>query len=303
MISELSYGAARGAVKEPDRFVASVLAAVEAGINFIDTAPGYEGGESEKLLGKTLKGNDQVLIETKYNPYEGFSPHASYIGSPQKLIQSVEESLRRLQREHIDVLLGHGLRSLETFDQFMSYGCYDAMVNLTKQGKVRYIGISELSEADGNHRILQKAVPTGAFDVVMVTINILLQTAVSSVLPLCGASDVGTVVMMPLNQSSVRGLTGVATAHEAVRRLVEQNNLPAEYPYTSPELFDFLKPYSVPEAALRYVLANPVGSCCIGTLSSERLKENLRAMDPPYLNEGRLQRLRELFGGIAHQVR
>lgn len=303
-VSELSYGAARGAAQDPEQFRAVVHAAIGAGINLIDTAAGYDGGESERELGRALEDQGDVLIETKYCPYESYLPEAAYNGTPQALIASVEESLRRLRRDRIDILLGHGLRSVETLHQFMNDGCYDAMTRLRDQGKVRYIGISELSEGDGTHEVLQAAVPTGAFDVVMLTINFLLQTAVETVVPLCHQHDVGTVVMMPLNQASRQsGLVSLPAALECVRRHIAAGTLPAEPPYTDPDLFDFLQPYSIPEAALRYVLAHEVSACCVGFRTIERLNENLRALNPPYLDAPRLSRLQELFGGIDRQVR
>ena len=303
-VSELSYGAARGAAEDPRNFTNTVEAVIDAGINLIDTAGGYDGGESERVLGQALAGHDDVLVETKYCPYESYAHGAAYVGTPEALVASAEESLRRLRRDRLDILLGHGIRTPEALDRFVSDGCYDAMVGLRDQGKVRFIGISELSEEDGTHEVLKQAVPTGLFDVVMLTINVLLQTAVDSVLPLCGEHDVGTVVMMPLNQASKEsGLVSVPAALECVRRHIEHGNLPAEAPYDEPTLFDFLQPYSVPEAALRYVLANEVSTCCVGTRSIERLNENLRAVDPPYIDAPRMQRLRELFGRIQSQMR
>jgi aryl-alcohol dehydrogenase-like predicted oxidoreductase len=303
-VSELSYGAARGARTDQAAFVDVVRAGIDAGINLIDTAEGYDGGYSETALGEALVGHDEVIVETKYCPYENYSPKAAYVGTPEKLVASAEESLRRLRRDRLDIFLGHGMRTLETLDRFMNDGSYDAMVKLRDQGKVRFIGISELSEADGTHEVLQRAVPTGAFDVVMLTINFLLQTAAETVIPLCRKHDVGTVVMMPLNQASKEsGLVSVPAALECVRRHIAHGNLPAEPPYTDEDLFAFLAPLSVPEAALRYVLANDVSTCCAGTRSRERLAENLRAVDPPYLDAARLGRLRELFGRIQWQVR
>jgi L-galactose dehydrogenase len=303
-VSELSYGAARGARDDPQQFTRTVHAVIDAGINFIDTATGYDGGESERVLGQALEGHDDVLVETKYCPYDSYLPDAAYVGTPQALIASAEESLRRLRRDHLDVLLGHGMRSVVTLDRFMTDGCYEAMVKLREQGKVRFIGISELSEGDGTHQVLQRGVPSGAFDVVMLTINFLLQTAVDSVLPLCRQHDVGTVVMMPLNQASkTSGLVGLPAALECVRRHIAHGNLPAEPPYTGSGLFDFLRPYSIPEAGLRYVLAHDVSTCCVGVRTPERLQENLRAVDPPYLDEARMRRLQELFGRIEWQVR
>lgn len=303
-VSELSYGAARGATGDPAQFIATVHAAIEAGINFIDTAAGYDDGDSERVLGQALQGHDDVLVETKYCPYESYAVGAAYVGTPAALVASAEESLRRLRRDHLDVFLGHGMRTLESFDRFMSDGCYDAMLRLREQGKVRFLGISELSEGDGTHEVLQRAVPTGAFDVVMLTLNFLLQTAAESVLPLCAKHDVGTVVMMPLNQASREsGLVSVPAALECIRRHVAAGSLTAAPPYADPALLDFLQPYSVPEAGLRYVLAHPVSTCCAGTRSPARLQENLRAVDPPYLDAGRLARLRELFGCIRRQER
>lgn len=309
MVSELSYGAARGATADPAKFIATVRAVVDAGINFIDTAESYDDGDSERVLGEALKGRDEVLVETKYRPYDSHAENANYTGSPERLIASAEASLRRLGRDRLDILLGHGIRSLETLDRFMNDGCYAAMVRLREQGKVRFIGISELSEGDGSHAVLRRGVPTGAFDVVMLTINFLLQTAVETVLPLCAEHDVGTVVMMPLNQASREsGLVSEPAALECIRRHVKAGHLPEEPPYTRGDLLEFLRPYSVPEAALRYVLAHEVSTCCVGMQSEARLRENLRAVEvgpagSPYLDEMRMSRLRELFRRIPWQVR
>lgn len=302
-VSELSLGAARGALASPRDFSATVQAAIEAGINLIDTASLYEDGESERALGEALRGHEEVVVETKYRPYDGWGGAANYTGSPQELIATVEQSLRRLQRDRLDILLGHGIRTPETLHRFMHDGCYEAMVRLREAGKVRCLGISELSEADGTHEVLKLAVPMGAFDVVMLTVNILLQTAVTSIVPSCRKHDVGTVVMMPLNQARPDyGLVSVPAARECIRKAIAADMLPAAPPYTDADILDFLQPYSVPEAALRYVLAQDVSSCCVGMRRPARLQENLQAVDPPYLDPARLQRLESLFGRLQQQV-
>jgi len=108
--------------------------------------------------------------------------------------------------------------------------------------------------------------------------------------------------MMPLNQSSGHsGLTSLPAALELIARYINAGQLPDEPPYNRPDVLDFLQPYPVPEAAIRYVLAQDITTCCVGMRTQQRLEENLRAIDPPYLDEGRLSRLRELFGRIRWQ--
>jgi aryl-alcohol dehydrogenase-like predicted oxidoreductase len=301
-VSELSFGAARGAAEDPQQFITTVKACIDAGINIIDTATGYDDGISEEVLGEALVGHDDIIVETKYRPYDAWGPSANYTGTPEELVASAELSLRRLRRDRLDVFLGHGLRTLESLDRFMSDGCYDAMVKLRDEGKVRFIGISELSEGDGTHEILKHAVPTGAFDAVMLTINLFLQTAAESAIPLCRQHDVGTIVMMPLNQASKEsGLVSLPAALELARRYVAAGQLPAEPPYTEATLLDFLQPYGIPEAAIRYVLSQDVSTCCVGCRTPQRLQENLRCIDPPYLDDARLTRLHELFSRINWQ--
>jgi L-galactose dehydrogenase len=303
-VSELGHGAARGAAGHRDTFIANMRSLFAAGVNFVDTAAGYEDGACEEALGGILPDYEDVIVETKYRPYDAWVPEATYTGSPKDLVASAEASLQRLRRDRLDILLGHGIRTPETLDRFMTDGCLNAMVKLREQGKVRFIGISELSEGDGTHEILKLALPTDAFDVVMLTLNFLLQTAAESILPLCRKYDVGTVVMMPLNQASKEsGLVSVEAARECVRRHIEHGSLPDEAQYRDDRLFDFLHPYSIPEAALRYVLAHDVSCCCVGMQSPARLAQNLCAVDPPYLDEGRLATLREFFGGIKTQIR
>ena len=303
-VSALGYGTARGKTDTPQQVIEAYHAAMDAGVNFFDTATGYDNGDSEKVLGEALQGHPEVLVETKYCPYDTYKSDANYVGNPQALVASAEESLRRLGRDHLDVFLGHGIRSLDTLDRFMNDGCYEAMLRLKEQGKVRYIGISELSEGDGTHEILKQAVPSGAFDVVMLTINILLQTAIDSILPLCEKHDVGTVVMMPLNQASkVSGLVSVPAALECVRRHIAAGNLPEVSPYTDEDLFDFLSPYSIPEASLRFVLSQNISTCCVGMRTKERVAQNIRVLDPPSLTSEQQQTIHDLFARIQMQVR
>ena len=122
-VSEISFGTARGNTENPQQAIDTIHAALDAGINFFDTATGYDNGDSERVLGKALQGNSDALIETKYCPYDSYLPGAAYVGTPEALIASAEESLRRLQRDHLDVFLGHGMRSLNSLSRLREDGC------------------------------------------------------------------------------------------------------------------------------------------------------------------------------------
>lgn len=306
-VSELSYGAAR--TEPPEQFLATVDACLDAGINLIDTASGY--GNSEELLGKHLAGRwDGLVLSTKICPYASYHPRDPWILTPGEVLPLLERSLRRLGRDHVEILLAHGLRNPNDVDRWLHGGYFAALERAREQGKVRFLGMSELSEADGAHHAIRHAVPTGAFDVVMLTLNFMLQTAAEGVLPLCAAANVGTLVMMPLNQASPSsGLVSVAAALALVRRHVEAGHLPDTETYRDPQLFDFLlngPARSIPEAALRFVLEHSgVDTACVGTRRPERLRENLRALEgaPPYLPPEQMARLRELFGAGRWQVR
>jgi aryl-alcohol dehydrogenase-like predicted oxidoreductase len=305
-VSELSFGAAR--TQPHDAFFATLDACLEAGITYIDTAAGY--GDSEELLGQHLAGRwDGLTLSTKLCPYATYHPKDPWVMRPEDVQPGLDRSLRRLRRDHVEIVIAHGLRNPNDVDRWLHGGYHAALEQARRDGKVRFLGMSELSEADGTHTALRHAVPAGAFDVVMLTLNFMLQTAAEGVLPLCNEHGVGTVVMMPLNQASrTSGLVSVEAARNLVEKHVAAGNLPDDPVYRDAELFDFLlngPARSIPEAALRFVLDHDVSTVCVGMRSPERLRETLRAQEgcPPYLPEVQVQRLRELFGRIRRQER
>jgi aryl-alcohol dehydrogenase-like predicted oxidoreductase len=113
---------------------------LDAGVNFIDTANVYAAGESETLVGKALgpKRKD-VVIATKV--FGRMGPGANQVGlSRLHIMQEVEASLQRLNTDYIDLYQIHGFDSLTPFEETLS-----AMTDLVRQGKVRYIGCSNLT--------------------------------------------------------------------------------------------------------------------------------------------------------------
>ena len=149
LVSELCFGtmtfAGRGfweVIGQQPQSVADnlVAMALDAGINFFDTANVYSEGESEKMLGRALgKRRSEVVLATKVRGRMG--PGANEIGlSRGHMMQAVEESLTRLGTDYIDLYQIHGFDTLTPLEETMR-----ALDDLVHSGKVRYIGCSNLA--------------------------------------------------------------------------------------------------------------------------------------------------------------
>ena len=140
MVSSLCLGVMNfgGVTNEADSIV-MINHALDAGINFIDTANVYNGGESEKVLGKALKQNgkrDSIVLATKVNGAMGDGLNDRGI-SRYHIMKACEDSLRRLQTDHIDLYQLH--RPSLTIPQDETLRALDDLVRV---GKVRYVGSS-----------------------------------------------------------------------------------------------------------------------------------------------------------------
>ena len=124
-------------VKEATRLVDLCL---EAGLNFFDTADIYSAGASETILGQALKGRrDEVLISTKASFAMGPGPNDKG-SSRYHLVRACEASLKRLGTDHIDLYFMHGFDALTPVEETLG-----ALDDLTRSGKIRYIGCSNFS--------------------------------------------------------------------------------------------------------------------------------------------------------------
>lgn len=139
-VSSVCLGAMNfgGPTTEADS-IAIINCALEGGINFIDTANVYNAGESERIVGRALQENgrrDEVVLATKLNGKMGPGPNDQGT-SRYHLIKACEDSLRRLQTDHIDLYQLH--RPSQTIPQDETLRAFD---DLVRSGKVRYIGCS-----------------------------------------------------------------------------------------------------------------------------------------------------------------
>jgi aryl-alcohol dehydrogenase-like predicted oxidoreductase len=146
---------------DTDATRAVVVAAIDAGITLLDTAESYGGaGLSEEILGEVLAGRrDQVVLATKFggNADMGYGPAAGAKGGRSYIVRAVEQSLRRLRTDYIDLYQLHTPDPATPIEETLT-----ALGELVAQGKVRYIGHSnfsgwQLAEAAGAARELRTA--------------------------------------------------------------------------------------------------------------------------------------------------
>ncbi|MFW6303742.1 MAG: aldo/keto reductase [Candidatus Sumerlaeota bacterium] len=211
--------------------------AFELGVNYVDTAFGYHGGESEVVVGKALKGHrDKVKFATK-NPYKG--------DSGEEWMQNLETQLERLDTDHIDFLLSHGL-NWEAYSGSMSVpgGPMDMFRKARDQGK---IGEMCFSSHDSPENI-KKLIDTGEFATMTVQYN-LLDRHNEEVIAWASEKGMGVIAMGP-----VAGGRLVAPSDTI------QNLIPGEVG-------------SSPEMALRFVLANPNISVALSGMGNMQMVE------------------------------
>lgn len=135
-LGTMNFGALANA--DHDETVRIIHKALDAGINLIDTADNYSHGESERIVGKALKGRrDDVVLATKFSNPMGDGPNRRG-ASRRYLMTAVEDSLRRLETDHIDLYQYHYPDDETDLEETLS-----ALTDLVRAGKVRAIGTSK----------------------------------------------------------------------------------------------------------------------------------------------------------------
>ncbi|MCA9928767.1 MAG: aldo/keto reductase, partial [Anaerolineales bacterium] len=169
-------------------------AALDLGINFIDTADVYTGGNSEETLGHALKGRwDQFVVATKVYFKTGEGPN-DYGASRYHITNGVEASLRRLQTDHIDLYQIHRWDPTTPIAETMR-----ALDDLVRSGKVRYIGASAFASWQlAKANLLAEMHGWSPFVTVQSHYHLLERQVEDEVIPYCAEHNVGFIPYFPL---------------------------------------------------------------------------------------------------------
>jgi predicted aldo/keto reductase-like oxidoreductase len=174
---------------------AGIHRAVEKGMNYIDTSPCYGAGSSENIIGRAIRESpalrSKLVLATKWDA-GAHMPKA-------RMLESLDESLKRLGTDHVDVLqihqLGDHLPNDDGFSRLDNPELYAAMEDAKKAGKARFFGAT--GHTGRRSQILAHAIDKDAFDMILVKMNVLdYETAdMPALLAKANAKNVGVVVM------------------------------------------------------------------------------------------------------------
>ena len=273
--------------------------AIDLGVNFIDTAQGYGKGHSEELIGKLLKERtDQLYVATKVPPKQGFpwpppeDADARQVFPAAYIVEECEKSLRRLQREWLDVYQFHTwATAFNVADEW-----FEAMMTLKQQGKIRAIGVSVPDTAPDS---VIGALALGRVDAVQVIYNLFEQYPRWNLFPVCQKLGIGVVVRVPFDESALTGkLTPTTTFPEGdIRRHYFRGKNLQSVVRRVEEIRKFMNnrhpALSMSEYALRFCLSEPAVSTVIpGMRTISQAEANVAAGDGLHLDQPELEELR-----------
>jgi aryl-alcohol dehydrogenase-like predicted oxidoreductase len=277
-----------------------IHAALDAGINFVDTADVYGAGESEEIVGKALAGGrrDNVILATKFHNAMGEDPNQRG-NSRRWIMRAVEESLRRLDTDWIDLYQVHRIDPRTDIEETLG-----ALTDLVHQGKIRYLGSSTFpasaiveSQWTARDRGLQRFVTEQP------PYSILVRAIEADVLPTCARHGMGVMSYSPLTGGWLSGRWRKDTGQQASSRA---GRLPERFDLSQPanqRKLDAVEELaqlageagiSLVQLAIAFVLCHPAITCAlVGPRTMEQLDGQLAAADV-VLDEAVLDRIDQI---------
>lgn len=270
--------------------VSLVRQAIDLGVNFLDTAQSYG---TEPVVGKAIAGlaRDRLIISTKKT-----LPPADHSNPAEEVIKGLEQSLRSIGTDYIDIYHLHGVEPKDYV--FAKEQLMPAMRRLRDQGKIRFIGVTEGFATDTSHKMLQESLREDLWDVVMVGFNLLNPSARTTVFPLAATKKVGVLDMFAVR----RALSQSDRLRSLCGELIEKGVIPRNAVDADDPLGFLLEEgvaATIPEAAYRFCRHEPaVDVVLTGTGNPEHLKANIQAILKPPLPRRALERLEKVFGEL-----
>jgi len=274
-----------------EQSIAVVSAALDLGINFVDTAAAYG---TEKIVGAAIRGRrEKVILSTKTGIISWAEPNSKPFTGAQ-VLEHLDKSLARLGTDYVDLYNLHGIVASQL--DYVASEIVPALIKAREQGKILFLGITEHFGADTSHKMLSAAIPTGVWDVVMVGFNLLNPSARRNVLRLSQAHNVGVQDMFAVRRalSNSEGLNEALAVIDMAGQL-DRSKLDANDP------LDFLKEDTggIVDAAYRFCRHEPgIHVVLTGTGNIEHLKENIASLNRGPLPSKMLSKLEELFGQV-----
>ena len=298
-VSVVGLGANRfGSADTPQSEVDKIIdAALDSGINFIDTANVYNEGLSEETLGHALKGRmDRVVLATKFN-FPRKTGANSWGASRYQMIQSVEQSLRRLQTDNIALYYCHRWDETTPIEETLR-----GLDDLIRMGKICYTGASAYASWQLAHaNALAELKGWSRFVVLQSEYNLLKREVEREVLPYCRAHRVGFVPYYPLAGGFLTGKYEMGKAppagsRGASARAVQELMIDKNYRAVA-QLSAWAQDHGrgVNELAQAWLLAEPsVCSVITGARRVEHVISNVKAADWK-LASGELKEIEAIF--------
>ncbi len=252
---------------------------LEAGVTLFDSADGYSEGLSEEILGKAISGRrDELLLSTKATFRTGSGPND--VGSSRfHLLHAVEESLRRLRTDHLDLFQLHTFDAKTPVEEVLR-----VLDELVRSGKIRYIGCSNFS---GWHLMKSLAASDrhgwSRYVAHQACYSLVSRDYEWELMPLALDQGVGTIVWSPLGWARLTGKIRRGQPRTPVSRLSASADagppVPDELLFRVVDAIDEIVKEtgkSVPQIAINWLLSRPsVTSVIIGARDEAQLRENL----------------------------
>ena len=276
--------------KTESEAVALIRAAFDLGVNVIDTAAAYG---TEGVVGQALHGvpRDQVVVCTKVSVQKG-EKHFS----PEWVIESLDNSLRQLGLEYVDVFQLHAVPPA-TYEHARDV-IVPVLLKEKAKGKFRHLGITETAPNDPNQDMLYRAARDPQWETAMIAFHMMHQVSRERVFPATRANGVGTLMMFAVRSIFARPEHLAGT----IRDLVAAGSVPAALADSADPLGFLVHPggaTSVTDAAYRYVRHEPgVDVVLFGTGDQAHLRTNIDSILAPPLPEADRARLAALFGHL-----